>query len=137
MRIVGQLALWVSVVMVFSLGCSSRGHPITNVENAPVPTATGKTLTADEVQKAIMRAGTMTGWVIQPEQPGRLMGRSAFGAGERHVAVVTIQYDAKSYSINYRDSVNLNADTGMNQIHRAYNEKVSTLDRAIRNELTR
>lgn len=121
--------------MVFALGCTTHGNPIINVENAPVPTGAGKTLTAEQVQQAILRAGPMSGWVIQQEQPGRMMGRAAFGAGDRHVAVVNIQYDAKTYSITYRDSVNLAANPAENKIHKAYNDKVASLDRAIRNEL--
>ena len=123
--------------MVFALGCTTHGHVITNVENAPIPASPGKTLTAEQVQQAILRAGPMSGWVIQPEGPGRLMGRAAFGAGDRHVAVVNIQHDAKTYSITYRDSVNLAANPAENKIHKAYNDKVATLDRAIRNELAK
>jgi hypothetical protein len=133
MRVLGHIAGL--ALMVFTIGCTSHGHPIINVENALVPTAPGKTHSTDDVQKAILRAGPMSGWVIQPEQPGRLVGRTAFGSGDRHVAIVSITHDAKSYSIAYRDSVNLAAQPAENKIHRAYNEKVANLDRAIRNEL--
>jgi len=92
--------------------------------------AAGKTLSMDEVHKAILRAGPASGWTLQSEGPGRILGRVAFGTGERHVAMVGIQHDAKQYSITYRDSTNLNADGMM--IHRAYNEWVGRLDKAIR-----
>ncbi|MGH8704453.1 MAG: hypothetical protein ACREUO_03440 [Burkholderiales bacterium] len=91
----------------------------------------------DDVHKAILRAGPGSGWVLQSEAPDRLVGRAMFGAGDRHVAVVTIQHDTKQYSITYRESVNLNADPSANLIHRAYNEWVAKLDKAIRSELQR
>lgn len=135
MRVFSYAAVLVSALMVFGLGCTTHGHPITNVENAPLPATPGKTLSMDDVERAILRAGPMSGWAIQPEQPGRLMGRATFGTGDRHVAIVNIVHDTRTYSITYRDSVNLQAQPADNKIHRAYNEWVAKLDKAIRSQL--
>jgi hypothetical protein len=48
--------------------------------------------------------------------------------------VVDIEHDAKSYSIKYRDSQNLNFADG--QIHKNYNGWIQNLDKAIRAQLT-
>ena len=62
--------------------------------------------------------------------PGRLTGRLAL---RQHTAVIDIEHDAKSYSIKYRDSTNLDARDGM--IHKNYNNWVQNLDKGIRAQL--
>ena len=115
-------------VLVFALGaCSSR--PIRNVDNDPVVTASKPATTAD-VEQAIMRAGAGLGWVMTPARPGLVTGRLAL---RTHVAVVDITYDAKSFSIKYKDSVNLDYDGG--NIHKNYNGWIENLDRSIRSNL--
>jgi hypothetical protein len=117
-------------VLVFALGaCSSR--PIRNVDNDPVVTASKPATTAD-VEQAIMRAGAGLGWVMTPARPGLVTGRLAL---RTHVAVVDITYDAKSFSIKYKDSVNLDYDGG--NIHKNYNGWIENLEREIRANLLR
>jgi hypothetical protein len=123
MRFFGILVA--AAALVFA-GCATT-QPIYNVEKAPIVGPAGKTLSMTEVQQAIMRAGTQLGWQMQPEGPGRLSGRLAL---RTHLAVVDIQHDAKSYSIKYRDSTNLDARDGM--IHRNYNGWIQNLEKAIR-----
>jgi hypothetical protein len=101
------------------------------VQNAPVIPPPGKNLTMTEVNNAIMRAGSQLGWQMQPTGPGRISGRLAL---RTHLAVVDIEHDAKSYSIKYRDSQNLNFADG--QIHKNYNGWIQNLDKAIRAQLT-
>ena len=47
--------------------------------------------------------------------------------------MVAIEYSPKTYSILYRDSVNLDEKGG--EIHRNYNQWIDNLDRAIRVQL--
>jgi hypothetical protein len=108
-------------------GCASP-EPIYNV-SAALP-ASSRSMSMNEVQTAIQRAGTSLGWYIHPEGPGHLVGRLPL---RTHLAVVDIEHDAKSYSIKYRESANLDAGHGM--IHPNYNEWVQSLDRAIRSQL--
>lgn len=124
--IVGGIAL----SAVFLAGCKTE--PTYEVLGAPIPITAGKTTPSEDVSRAIIRAGTRMGWLMQSETPGRLSARYQDRGG--HSAIVEILYDAKTYSIKYRDSTGLRADGG--QIHRAYNAWVMDLDRAIRNELT-
>jgi len=120
------VAILVAAAALAFAGCAGQ-QPIYNVDSAPIVLAPGKSMSMNEVSTAIMRAGTQLGWQMVPEGPGRLTGRLAV---RTHLAVIDIQHDAKSYSIKYRDSTNLNAADGM--IHRQYNAWIQNLDKAIR-----
>ena len=120
----GALAL--SVVLF--AGC--KAAPIYEVVSAPIPAPAGKTLTLDDVQKAIARGASRSGWQLQPESPGHLTARFQSG---RHSAAVNIDHDTKAYSIKMRDTSVRNDGTS---VHPAYNNWVQSLDRAIRIELS-
>jgi hypothetical protein len=109
------------------LGCAAT--PVYNVESAPV--VTNKPASAQDVEKAIIRAGAGLGWQMIAKGPGRIEGVLAL---RTHRAVVDITYDAKKYSIKYKDSQDLNYD-GTN-IHRNYNGWIQNLDKGIRAQLS-
>jgi hypothetical protein len=115
------------VVALLAGGCATS-EPIQDVIDAPIIAP----LSMGEVRRAIERAGRSLGWQLAAERPGVFSGRLVLRA---HVAVVRIEHDAKTYSIRYIDSSNLVAADG--QIHRAYNDWIEKLDRAIRTELAR
>jgi hypothetical protein len=121
---VGALAL----SLVLFAGC--RAAPIYEVVSAPIPAPAGKVLTLDDVQKAIARGATRSGWQLQPEAPGHLTARFQSG---RHSAMVNIDHDTKAYSIKMRETSVRNDGTS---VHPAYNTWVQNLDRAIRIELS-
>ena len=110
-------------------GCNSI--PIQNVSDAPVVTATGKSLTNDQVRAAIVRAGSSLGWQMKEEGPGMLVGTLVL---RTHTAVVAIPYNTRSYSIQYRNSTNLDAKDG--NIHKNYNGWVQNLTRGINAQLS-
>ena len=80
-----------------------------------------------QVGEAIVSAGNSLGWQMKPESPGRMTGTLYL---RDHRAVVDISYDARSYSIAYKDSSNLQYDGS--SIHNNYNGWIQNLDRAIR-----
>lgn len=127
MRQIAMLAAAAALV----LGACATGQPIYNVTEAPIVLSPGKTATMQQVQTAILRAGTRLGWQLQQEGPGKMSGRLTL---RQHLAVVDILYNTKTYSINYRDSSGLDARDGT--IHRNYNGWIQNLDKAIRSELT-
>ena len=106
--------------------------PIMNVQNAPVNISKSNA-TLEDVSKAIIRAGVGLGWQMTPQKPGVMQGRLAL---REHVAVVDIKYNNKSYSIDYKDSTNLNYDGAQQKIHRNYNGWVQNLDKAIQAQLS-
>lgn len=119
----------VSVIALVGIGC--RANPIYNVDSAPVVTNTTGGASADAVGKAIIRAGTSLGWQMKQSGSNNIVGTLAL---RKHVAVVDIKYDNRTYSIKYKDSQNLNYDG--TSIHQNYNGWVQNLDRAIRAQLT-
>ena len=109
-------------------GCNTL--PIQNVSDAPVVTATGKSLSNEQVRAAIVRAGSSLGWQMKEEGPGMLVGTLIL---RTHTAVVAIPYSSRAYSIQYRSSTNLDAKDG--NIHKNYNGWVQNLTRGINAQL--
>jgi hypothetical protein len=122
-----SLITCLALSVVLFAGCKSA--PMYEVVAAPIPTMAGKTLTMDEITKAMVRAGARAGWQVAPERPGVLVGHYAQG---QRTATVGIEHDTKAYSIKFRDST-LRSDGA--SIHRLYNTWVQNLDRSIRVEL--
>lgn len=120
--------LLLSVAFVALAGCTSVA--VRNVNDAPVVTGSGKTLTADQVRVAIVGAGTGLGWTMAPTAPGLLTGRISLRG---HTAQIDVRYTATTYSILYKDSTNLQYVDG--QIHRNYNGWIENLNRDIRGNL--
>lgn len=116
-----------TAALVFLAGC--RASPIYNVENAPIEITNKHT--SKDIQKAIIRAGTGLGWQMKAKKPGHIVGTLYI---RQFIAVVDINYTAKSYSITYKSSSGLNYD-GTN-IHKNYNGWVQNLDRRIQSQLT-
>ena len=112
-------------------GCARSG-PIYNVNEAPIATPSGKAVTAAQVRSAIITAGTSLGWKVVDAGSGKLEGTLNL---RTHTAVVDIPYSAKTYSIVYKRSENLDEQAG--RIHSNYNGWIQNLDRAIRTELSR
>jgi len=120
----GVVAL--SALIALAAGCMTA--PIYDVVNAPV--VANKAASMDDINKAIVRAGTQLGWVVTPESPGKLTGRIAL---RTHTAVVDITHDTRSFNIKYRDSTNLEASGG--EIHKNYNGWIQNLEKGIRAQL--
>jgi hypothetical protein len=118
--------LYAVLAALLFMGC--RGPvPIYNVESAPV--TSNKPVTADDVQKAIIRAGTTLGWQMVPRGPGVVEGTLLL---RKHRAVVDVNYDTKSYNIKYKDSTELDYDGAGQKIHPNYNGWIQNLDKAIK-----
>lgn len=122
-------AIAVIAAVLTLTACSSA--PIMNVTETPVATASGKTLSNDQVRGAILRAGSALGWQMRDEGSNMLIGTLML---RRHTAVVEIPYSPKSYSIRYRSSVNLDEKGG--QIHKNYNGWIQNLTRGINAQLS-
>ncbi len=123
-------ALFVGALLLVTCGAVQAQVPPYNVIDAPVVTSSQGSLTVDAVAKAILRSGIRLGWRLEPAGPGAITGTLVL---RTHTAVVDIVYDSKTYSIKYKDSVNLkyNGTT----IHKNYNGWIQNLDKAIRAEL--
>ena len=129
MRTTKWAVIVVLAVVLLAAGC--RGAvPIYNVTDAPVA-ASKANPSLDDVGKAIERAGATLGWQMKPTKPGQMVGTLYL---RKHVAVVDVNYGVKSYSIQYKDSTELDYDGG--NIHPNYNGWIQNLDKAIRAQLS-
>jgi len=112
-------------------GCM-RCDPIYNVVDAPVTTASGKPLSAEQVKSAIVRAGAALGWQMKETGPGLVTATILL---RKHEANIEIPYTTGKYSITYKSSINLD-ESGDGQIHKNYNGWIQNLSRGINAQLS-
>lgn len=113
--------------VIFALS-ACRASPIINIDNAGFE-INEKHSSAD-IKKAIFRAGTSLGWVLKYKKEGQILATLVL---RKHVAIVNITYNKKSYSITYKDSQNLDYDG--KTIHQNYNGWVTNLNKGIQIQL--
>ena len=123
--------LVLAVVLVAAGGCRTTA-PILTISNAPLGPPPGASVSTEDVSRAIWAAGKRLGWVIEPVRPGELTGTLKL---RQHLAVVTIRHDTSTFSIHYKNSVNLRQHD--QEIHRQYNNWVQNLARNIQSEMAR
>jgi hypothetical protein len=120
------------ILKIFAIGflmlavASCRAATVHNVDNMSLNAP--KTATVAKVESAIKRAGASLGWHMKVVAPGHIEARLPV---RRHVAVADIFYNAKDFSIKYKDSTNLNYDKADNTIHSNYNGWIQNLQNAI------
>ena len=97
----------------------------------------------DRIESRIIKAAKSTGWAVDRIGPGTLQATVKWGAGDRHVAVVKIEFSQTSFSILHLRSQNLlegiaypdHPYAGQKVIHRRRNSRVKKLESAIAQEL--
>lgn len=92
------------VLLLIGLAGCGGAVEFQSLITAPVGHQSGQGVTLDQVEKAIIRGGAHRGWVLSPAGPGHLIGTLHV---RRHVLIVDITFDTKTYSIKYKDSTNL------------------------------
>ena len=120
----GAIAL---VGMFLLTGC--RTAAIYNVDNSPIEQG----MSSDRVYKAIKAAGNSKGWIITKVNSGLAMGKLN---ARKHQAIVEIPYTSNSFSIKYKNSLNLKHDAQTGQIHSNYNGWIQNLENAINFQLS-
>ena len=121
---------------IFSLSAVARSSvPIVNYDNIPVTTASGHVLTEAQVKQAILNAATAKNWTIAYQADGKLEATLIVRA--KHTIVVEVGYAIDKYSLNYKNSINMNffVRDGTPLIHPFYNNWVKEFRDAIRVEL--
>jgi hypothetical protein len=106
-----------------------REAPVYNVIESPLAVQ-NEYVTLDEVTDAIVRAGTNIRWIMVEEGPGHIVGTLNI---REHQAVVDIFYTVESFTIKYKDSLNLLYNGS--SIHRNYNKWIMNLEQAIQKEV--
>ena len=82
----------------------------------------------EKVYAAIKKAGHSLGWKITSIKPGVARGKLYI---RKHLAIVNIYYNSRSYSIRYVNSRNLKYNAKKKTIHKSYNSWIQNLDRSI------
>jgi hypothetical protein len=107
--------------------------PVPMMELGPqqVVTMDGQPLPLDAMRKAILYGALTRRWTAVGEQPGVLSLQASNG---KHVVVVDVAYDARTYDIHYKSSVEMDYEKvdGKVNIHPKYNQWVNDLSTAIR-----
>lgn len=110
--------------------------PIVNYSDVVITTGSGKPPTAEQVKQAFIAGGNARRWTFSEPGSNQLIGSLSWGS---HTLLVTIAYTPQSYSITYRDSINLKygMEDGKPVIHPRYNTYVQELMTRFRIELSR
>jgi hypothetical protein len=130
-----SLSVLLLTATVFIAGCRAETvYNPTDIAYAPAATAT-RAMTPADYKNAIIRAGTQRGWTFEDAGAGHLIGNLAVRG--KHFATVDVFYDSKSFTINYKNSRNLNYDPAAGTIHTNYNSWIRNLQQDIQTEVTR
>lgn len=139
------------LLAVFATPVQAHTEPIVNFENQVIKRFDDKKLSMADVLTAIRNAAEKMDWRVEPNGPGRII--ATLVVRNQHTAIINIVYNTESYSITYRDSINLDysaqgakpqikegklvppAATGV--IHPNYNKWVQQFNDAIFRELQR
>ena len=116
------------VLAILLVACTTQ--PVRNVDNAPI-NVSGSSYDLSDVTRAIKTAGAVLGWQMQEKTPGHVVGSLYL---RTHVAIVDVTYTLDEFSINYKDSTNLNYDGSL--IHKNYNGWIDNLNNAINVQLS-
>lgn len=107
--------------------------PILNLKDVPVPVKPdGGAYTLDDVQHSIIAGCGYKGWTPLIVGPNKI--KATINVRGKHYAEVAITYTARSYSIDYVTSNNLDYDAETRKIHRNYNKWVTLLSEAIQRQ---
>ncbi|NCB23188.1 MAG: hypothetical protein EOM56_10195 [Deltaproteobacteria bacterium] len=126
------LLLMVLVLALAAIGCRF-GQPVgTYAYDFPAAEAR-KNITEKQMHDAIVKACADTGWRATDVAPNTI--EATIMVRNKHTVVVSIPYTATHYSINYKASTNMEykaKSDGSAYIHPNYNNWVSRLDKAVR-----
>ncbi|MCK7498108.1 MAG: hypothetical protein MZW92_50935 [Comamonadaceae bacterium] len=95
----------------------------------PIQVPAGYTIAS--VKRAVRKGMYLKEWQIREARPNFLEGM--FLKGDKYSITLEIEYSDKAVTIRYKDSAGLDYSGGA--IHRTYNERVLSLEKAIRAEL--
>ena len=110
-------------------------EPVVDLLDQSVATASGKAVTAEEVQQVVIRAAEAKKWLVTLQPDGKALASLSWN--NKHTIVVELVSKADRYSLTYNDSINMKYGLrdGKPVIHPHYNRFVGELRDAIHVEL--
>jgi hypothetical protein len=113
------------LVSMLLVACVTK--PIQQTNDYPFPPGS-ETLSLQQIESVISAAAVKREWTVMRQKEGQLI---ATYSPRTHMAKVAIDYNKKTFSITYLDSVNL--DYTGTSIHPNYNRWVANLQKDIVN----
>jgi hypothetical protein len=107
-----------TIVLLSLVGCQSKMTPVTNFYDQHI----NSELSRDQIQKAIRVGAVTAGWSVDEVSDSQMLATYRIRS---HIVVVSIDYPADDYSIQYKSSVNMKVRCG--EVHDLSEpEKVTT-----------
>lgn len=132
-----RAVILIGVLLAPAAGMARSSVPIVERPDVPVVTGSGKPVSAEGLNRAIISGGAAgkRKWDVVPAADGKSL-RATYQV-RAHAITVSIVPEASSYSVKYADSVNMNyaVEDGKPVIHPNYNQWVEQLIDSIRAEL--
>lgn len=116
------------IILVLTSSAHARSVvPIINHDTVPVSSSSGSKITLSQVRQAFIIGGAKDGWIFSDLGENQMIGRLV--VRNKHTVAVTIRYDVKSYSVEYKDSSNMKYELKVDSayIHPFYNKWVDNL----------
>lgn len=110
------------------------GKPAMNITQE-TGTLVNAPLSIEDVRKAIEVACLGRTWLPKEIKPGLIQARLVVRG--KHTVIVEIPYSAETYSINYKDSSNMEYNPEKGKIHPNYNKWVSLLQTDINTNIAK
>lgn len=125
--------------LIFTLSCTAHARtpePILNYSAIPVAASSGTVLTANQVCQIVREVAEQRKWLVGVQPDGKLVASLSWNAS-KHTIVVEVACSAASYSVLYKDSINMNFSTrdGQPVIHPYYNKFVKEVNDLVRTRL--
>ena len=132
------LLLLLTGVIVFSVGCIRSTSNVATPTGGATAAVVQDNFTIKDMREAIHYGCLEKNWKATDINANTI--EATITVRNKHTVVVTIPYTATTYSINYKDSVNMNYkphSDGTFSINRSYNNWVNNLDNAIRTNIAK
>ncbi len=115
------------LILVLAATATDARKKIVNFEKVAIPEG----LSLAQVERAITTGIVDRSWIPKVLAPGHVEAALLIRS---HTAIIDIKFDESTYSITYRDSINLDYKNG--KIHRSYNRWVANLNLALLRRLS-
>lgn len=119
-----------ALLTLLTLFACSTSVPIRNFDANPVPQMASGQHDLESIKTNILKACIKLGWTCRSNAEGQILGKLDI---RKHQLRVDITFNEQEYSIDYKDSINL--DYNGKKIHRQYINWVTNLMRNIDAEL--
>jgi hypothetical protein len=99
----------VGIIILCIAGCSTETlQPIHEYQSLPIRTNASRNIST--IESSILSSGTRAGWVMETRKPGHIVGKLNKDSQQ---AEVDIFFTEKTFSVLYRDSINLQKEERM------------------------